>query len=78
MVSGDPIGCRVHPTTGLIMQDTRSVHGKKDSRRIARGVRMSAELWAFVDWQAEETGEGNASRMIERWVAEKRDERRAA
>lgn len=60
------------------MQDKRSVHGKKESRRIARGVRMSAELWAFVDWRAESEGDGNASRLIERWVQEKRDELRAA
>lgn len=34
---------------------------------------MPASLWAWVDETAELLGEPNGGRLIERWVAEKRD-----
>lgn len=34
---------------------------------------MSEDLWEWVDGMAVIHGEGNASRLIERWVREKRE-----
>lgn len=55
------------------MQDTarRALRTERRVKRIARGMRMPASLWAFVDETAEATGERNGGRLIERWVREK-------
>ena len=49
-----------------------------NGRRLARGVRMDADLWAFVDALAAEMTEGNASALIAKWVREKRAAVRSA
>lgn len=61
------------------MQDTRQVHmGKaRKVKRIARGVRMPASLWAAVDELAETEGL-NGGRLIERWVTERVEQEKAA
>lgn len=60
------------------MADTISVHKEPTPKRVARGVRMDATLWAFVDDLAVLTTDGNASALIERWAREKRDAVRGA
>lgn len=55
------------------MDDTHDVHEAPAKVRTPRGIRMDADLWEFVDGMAEAQGEGNASRLIERWVREKRE-----
>lgn len=55
------------------MQDKAVVHEMEGKKRIARGIRMAAELWEFVEAQANALGEDGASQLIERWVSEKRD-----
>ena len=62
----------MHTNNGSEMEDTPPVH-ETPERRIARGVRMAAGLWDFVDGQADAMGDENASRLIERWVNEKRE-----
>lgn len=59
------------------MDDTVSVH-KPPAKRVARGIRMGEDLWAFVDGMAPVAGEESASALIERWVREKRDAVRSA
>lgn len=52
------------------MVDTpKAVHKPK---RLARGVRMDADLWEFVDDLAGIMTGGNASALIEKWAREKR------
>lgn len=53
------------------MADATGVHKPKE-KRVARGVRMDASLWAFIDDLAEIMTDGNASRLIEKWAKEKR------
>lgn len=53
------------------MAEKNTVHPPET--RSPRGVRMADDLWDFVDTLAEAQGDGNASRLIERWVREKRD-----
>ena len=57
------------------MHDTRTGARRpaRKVKRIPRGIRMPASLWAWVDETAELLGEPNGGRLIERWVAEKRD-----
>lgn len=59
-----------------MMATTESVH--KKPLRIARGVRMDEDLWAFIDGLAEIMTGGNASALIEKWAREKRDAVRGA
>lgn len=56
-------------------KDGAAVH---NGRRLARGVRMDADLWAFVDDLAEIMTDGNASALITKWVREKREAVRSA
>ena len=60
------------------MDDKDAVHKSAPSHRVARGVRMDATLWAFVDDLAAITTDGNASALIARWVREKREAVRSA
>lgn len=55
------------------MQDKTEVHESPAEPRVARGIRMAASLWEFVDGQADALGEDSAGTLIERWVREKRD-----
>jgi hypothetical protein len=57
------------------MTNTEVVH---KSKRVARGVRMDADLWSFIDDLAEIMTDGNASALIEKWASEKRDAVRSA
>ncbi len=50
--------------------ESKDVHEPDPTR--SRGVRMSEELWDWVEHQAGGTDEQNASSLIEKWVAEKK------
>lgn len=60
------------------MTGTKAVHKEASPKRVARGVRMDATLWAFVDDLAVMMTGGNASALIEKWAREKRDAVRGA
>ena len=49
-----------------------SVHGRKARRpkRIARGIRMPAAIWAGIDDIAEANGM-NGGRLAERWLTQR-------
>lgn len=57
------------------MDDAARVHTAQRSRRLARGVRMDEDLWEFVDEVAAAHGGGSASKIIEKWIRERREER---
>lgn len=56
-----------------MMNQGKGVHKEPRPKRVARGVRMDATLWEFVDDLAAMVTDGNSSRLIEKWAREKRD-----
>lgn len=70
------VACTKHEEQTV--DDKQAVHDALPARRLARGVRMDEDLWCFVDEVAAADGSGSASKVIERWIRERRETLRQA